>query len=67
MGFCDDGDGGSWMGDDDSGVASGGHNVRVRPSLGGKIAAAFALGIAGQLAGAYSVRAAPKAAAAADE
>ena len=65
MGFCDDGDGGSWMGDDDSGVASGGHNVRVRPSLGGKIAAAFALGIAGQLAGAYSVRAAPKAAAAA--
>jgi hypothetical protein len=65
MGFCDDGDGGSWMGDDDSGVASGGHNVRVRPSLGGKIAAAFALGIAGQLTGAYSVRAAPKAAAAA--
>ena len=39
--------------------------MRDSPSLGSKIAAAFALGIAGQLAGPYSARAAPSKAAAA--
>ena len=71
MGFCDSGDGGSWMGavPDSSDEPPGGNRIRVglrdSPSLGSKIAAAFALGIAGQLAGPYSARAAPSKAAAA--